>query len=49
LSIPALDVVSMPLPSRHSVFISYCHADRVWLDRLLVFLKPFTRQGTLEI
>src|SRR6516164_6083126 len=35
----------MPLPagvSRDLVFVSYSHNDRDWLDRLLVFLKPFT-------
>jgi WD40 repeat protein len=34
-----------PNPSaaaRGLVFVSYSHLDRDWLDRLLVFLKPFT-------
>jgi hypothetical protein len=35
----------MSVPSRDQVFISYSHRDKKWLDRLLVFLKPFQRQG----
>lgn len=31
----------MSQPSQQSVFISYCHADRTWLERLLIFVKPF--------
>jgi hypothetical protein len=27
------------------VFISYSHSDKVWLDRLLIFLKPYMRQN----
>jgi internalin A len=30
---------------RDLVFISYSHADKVWLERLRIFLKPFTRQN----
>ena len=30
---------------RDLVFISYSHSDKVWLDRLLIFLKPYTRQN----
>jgi hypothetical protein len=29
---------------RDLVFISYSHADKVWLERLRIFLKPFTRR-----
>ena len=32
-------------PTRDLVFISYSHADRDWLDRLLIFFKPYTRQN----
>jgi WD40 repeat protein len=38
----------VPNPSaaaRDLVFISYSHADKVWLERLRIFLKPFTRQN----
>lgn len=35
----------MSAPSRDQVFVSYSHRDKKWLDRLLVFLKPFQRQG----
>jgi hypothetical protein len=39
-----------PLPNlsaaaRELVFISYSHRDKIWLDRLLIFLKPYTRQN----
>src|ERR1700732_193297 len=29
---------------RDLVFISYSHSDKVWLERLRIFLKPYTRQ-----
>ena len=32
-------------PARDLVFISYSHRDRDWLERLLIFLKPYTRQN----
>ena len=39
----------MPAPARDSVFISYSHRDRMWLDWIHTFLKPFTRAGTLSV
>lgn len=39
----------MSAPARDSVFISYSHRDRMWLDWMLTFLKPFTRAGTLSV
>jgi WD40 repeat protein len=30
---------------RDLVFISYSHSDKVWLERLLIFLKPYARQN----
>lgn len=35
----------MSASSRDQVFVSYSHRDKKWLDRLLVFLKPYQRQG----
>jgi hypothetical protein len=30
---------------RDLVFISYSHSDKVWLERLRIFLKPFIRRN----
>src|SRR5215472_6999993 len=43
-------MTGMPLanrsgPARDLVFISYSREDRDWLERLLVLLKPYTRQN----
>jgi hypothetical protein len=32
-------------PPRDLVFISYSRPDRDWLEHLLIFLKPYTRQN----
>jgi WD40 repeat protein len=34
---------------RDLVFISYSHRDRIWLDRILTFLKPLVREENLSI
>jgi hypothetical protein len=39
-----------PLPQpagalRDLIFITYSHRDRDWLERLLIFFKPYTRQN----
>jgi predicted nucleotide-binding protein len=34
---------------RQSVFISYSHSDRLFLDRLLLHLKPLEREGLIEV
>jgi hypothetical protein len=34
---------------QHRVFVSYSHADREYLDRLLVHLKPLERDGRLDL
>jgi TIR domain len=36
-------------PERGTVFISYSHRDRRWLNRLLVHLKPLERAGVLDV
>jgi hypothetical protein len=38
-----------PAASGSSVFVSYSHKDRRWLDRLLVHLKPLERSGILDV
>jgi len=38
----------MPL-SRRTVFVSYCHCNKRWLQRLRVHLTPLERQGVLDI
>jgi hypothetical protein len=40
--------MSSPQPERKSVFISYSHKDRVWLERLQVHLKDLERRGLIE-
>lgn len=39
----------MPTPVRTSVFISYSHADSVWLNLLNTHLKPLIRDHKVEI
>lgn len=42
----------MDLPAsrgRHSVFVSYSHRDREWLDRLKVHLRPLERDNALVV
>ena len=34
---------------RDLVFVSYSHTDRKWLDRLSIFLKPYIKQGRLNV
>ena len=34
---------------RTTVFVSYSHANPDWRDKLLVLLKPFVRQGQLQV
>ena len=37
------------MTERKTIFVSYSHRDRPWLDRLYVHLKPFERNGRLEL
>jgi WD40 repeat protein len=40
-----MPLVNRSGPTRDLVFISYSHADKIWLERLRIFLKPFIRQN----
>ena len=40
---------SAKAPPRDLVFISYSHKDKKWLNRLLIFLKPYVKQGQINI
>jgi hypothetical protein len=35
--------------ARNTVFVSYSHSDKRWVDRLSVHLKPLRREGCLEL
>ena len=35
--------------TRTTVFVSYSHVDRAWLDRLRIQLKPLERDGRIEL
>jgi hypothetical protein len=39
----------MPKSARTTVFVSYSHKDRAWLDRILQWLKPLEEEGLLDI
>ncbi len=44
-----LELTLQNAPQRNKIFVSYCHADRVWLERLRVHLMPLEREGKIEL
>ena len=44
---PAIVHARRPDSTRRSVFISYSHKDKRWLDDLLTHLKPYLRDGSV--
>lgn len=36
-------------PVRSKIFISYCHRDRRWLERLMDYLKPMESLGLIDV
>ncbi|MEZ9325977.1 toll/interleukin-1 receptor domain-containing protein [Vibrio cyclitrophicus] len=49
LTAPNSEPNSLPSIQRQKVFVSYSHADRDYLDRLLVHLKPLEKLGALDV
>ncbi|MCB0384876.1 MAG: toll/interleukin-1 receptor domain-containing protein [Bdellovibrionales bacterium] len=39
----------MPQETRDLIFVSYRHRDKAWLEKLLIFLKPYQRKGQLTV
>src|SRR6185295_14948240 len=37
------------MPNRTTVFVSYSHTNRRWLERLRIHLKPYDRRGELDL
>jgi hypothetical protein len=46
---PIDDARRVTMPLRNTVFVSYSHRDKRWLQRLRVHLTPFERNGVVEI
>lgn len=44
-----LHVSAQALPARHTVFISYSHADSRWIPELMKFLKLLEREGVIKL
>ena len=39
----------MPQAARDQVFISYCHRDKEWLEKLQTMLKPLVRTNSITV
>lgn len=44
-----LHVSAQALPARHTVFISYSHADSRWVEELMKFLIVLEREGVIKL
>jgi hypothetical protein len=45
-----LEIAGKELPvTRDQVFVSYCHKDALWLEKILVHLRPLERRGIVDV
>jgi hypothetical protein len=46
---PNAEKLAPPRAEPGRIFVSYSHKDAIWLERLMIFLKPLEREGSVDI